>query len=129
VGVAAALLFTRAFSFKTKEVVIPVTKEERKPRAFEPHEFVRNVMGSWFFGKPNHFLKKFQLNGLKARRLVLDLANSIFTEVADDVKCSAKNSPINNMKRCLALFYSLFSPACERAFSKLDFKEKGGRRI
>ena len=33
--------------FKEKEVEIPTLKETKKPRAFNPHEFVRNVMGEF----------------------------------------------------------------------------------
>lgn len=34
------------FFFKEKEVVIPKKKEDQKPRAFKPHDYVRNVMGA-----------------------------------------------------------------------------------
>jgi hypothetical protein len=40
------IIFKLKKLIKDKEIIIPDFKEEeQKPRAFNPHEFVRNVMG------------------------------------------------------------------------------------
>jgi hypothetical protein len=56
-----------------KPVFIPEKKEIKPPRAFQPHEFVRNVMGKQIYLKSFFLLMCFQ-----GQVLVLDQENLIF---------------------------------------------------
>lgn len=69
-----------------KPVFIPDKKDIKPPRAFQPHEFVRNVMGKRKLLTGHRIQLIMNLFRLQVLALVQDQVNSIFIAAVDDVK-------------------------------------------